>query len=133
MRAVGWISAVYLAALLAGAAVLAVTSPVTHGTVDTTGRLELCEITHEPVITLDGDWQRALPASATQLGYVPVATVMSGWDFDAATGAIHAPNGDVRAHVGDRVRVKAIIVEVHGDPSPCYYTLGLGLADLRAE
>ena len=31
---------------------------------------------------------------------------------------------------GDRVRVKGPLIEVHGDPSPCYYTLGMKIEEI---
>jgi hypothetical protein len=39
----------------------------------------------------------------------------------------------VKARNGDRVRIEATVVAVHGDPSPCYYTLGLKLGDVQTE
>ena len=134
MRPIGWVLAIAITAVLVGGAVINLASPFKFGTVDTTGTLGTC-FTGEPVVMLDGDWQGALPADArdSSPGYVPLAIISSGWVYDQDSGELRAPNGQVRARNGDRVRIQATVVEVQGDPSPCYYTLGLKLGDLRTE
>lgn len=134
MRPIGWVFALALAAVLVAGVALNFALPFKFGTVDTIGTLGTC-FTGEPVVVLDGDWQDALPADARDAspGYVPLAIISSGWLYDQSSGELRAPNGQVRARNGDRIRVRATVVDVQGDPSPCYYTLGLKLSDLRTE
>jgi hypothetical protein len=134
MRPIGWVLALLTAALLAAGVALNVAAPFKFGSIDATGTLSTC-FTGEPVFTLDGDWQSALPADArtSSPGYVPLAIILSGWLYDQTSGELRAPNGQVKARNGDRVRIEATVVAVHGDPSPCYYTLGLKLGDVQTE
>ena len=50
--------------------------------------------------------------------------------FDEAVGALLDAHGDALFHKGDRVTVKRSLIEVHGDPSPCYYTLGVKVEEI---
>ncbi|HUP55736.1 MAG TPA: hypothetical protein VM408_09540 [Methylomirabilota bacterium] len=89
------------------------------------GTLDECALMPAPVVVLDGDsWRQALPESARAgaPGMLPVAAWPDGLRYDDATDTVRDANGTVRFRRGDRVRIAGAIVEVHGDPSPCYYT-----------
>jgi hypothetical protein len=70
-----------------------------------------------PVIQLDAGAER----------YLPVAAWPTGLRFDLATGQVLDASGGVAMRAGDRVAVSGSIVDVHGDPSPCYFTRGIEL------
>ena len=87
------------------------------------------------VVKLDGDWRSALPADvrAYSPGYLPVADWPTGMSYDEASGELRETSGAVRFRRGDRVRLKGSVVEVHRDPSPCFYIYNLKIDDIRAE
>jgi hypothetical protein len=88
-----------------------------------------------PVVAFEGeDWKRALPDSlrANAPGSIPIAQWPTGSHFDEATGALLDAHGDVLFRKGDRVRIVGSIVEVHGDPSPCFYTLGVVVNEIAS-
>jgi hypothetical protein len=91
--------------------------------VDGTGTLAGCAIDRNwPVIDLDAGQER----------YLPVARWPSGLGYDLATRQLLDASGRVIAKAGDRVVVKGSIVDVHGDPSPCYFTRGIEIESIAA-
>jgi hypothetical protein len=80
-----------------------------------------------PVIYLEGDWHGALPADIRRNppGYLPVAVWPAGMSYDEEAGELRDSSGSVRLRRGDRVHLKGAVIEVHGDPSPCYYIWNL--------
>ena len=84
--------------------------------VDGAGTIRVCPIDRNwPVIQLDAGAER----------YLPVAAWPSGLSFALATGQVVDASGRVAARAGDRVVVTGSIIDVHGDPSPCYFTRGI--------
>lgn len=80
-----------------------------------------------PVVAFEGeDWKGALPDNlrANAPGSIPIAQWPNGSHFDEARGALLDARGSVLFRNGDRVRIVGSIVEVHGDPSPCFYRTG---------
>lgn len=81
-----------------------------------------------PVVVFEGeDWKAALPDDARPYAQrqIPVAEWPSGMSFDESAGALLDGRGEPVFRKGDRVRVAGAIVETHGDPAPCFYTLGV--------
>jgi len=81
-----------------------------------------------PVVHFEGeDWKQAIPDNlrAYPPAYVPIAEWPSGLRFDKSAGALFNSAGDRLFRKGDRVRIEGSVIEVHGDPSPCFYTLGV--------
>ncbi|HLO36586.1 MAG TPA: hypothetical protein VK194_10905 [Candidatus Deferrimicrobium sp.] len=88
-----------------------------------------------PVVVLEGeDWKGALPDSlrAYARHQMPIAAWPSGMRYDEAAGTLLDARGDAVFHKGDRVRIKGSVVEVHGDPSPCFYTLGVNIDEIAS-
>jgi hypothetical protein len=86
--------------------------------VDGVATIDVCAIDRGwPVILLDAGAER----------YLPVAAWPTGLRFDLATGQVLDASGRVAMRAGDRVAVTGSIVDVHGDPSPCYFTRGIEL------
>jgi hypothetical protein len=84
--------------------------------VDGSATIGVCPIDRNwPVIQLDAGTER----------YLPVAAWPTGLRFDLATGQVLDASGRVAMRSGDRVVVTGSIVDVHGDPSPCYFTRGI--------
>jgi hypothetical protein len=65
--------------------------------------------------------------------YLPVASWPTGLVYDEAAGVLRDASGDVLLTKGDRVAVKGSVIEVHGDPSPCFYTRGLNVEAIGPE
>ncbi len=86
-----------------------------------------------PVLVFEGsDWRKALPDNL-QAGpprQIPIARWPNGMHFDEPTGVLLDIRGDVALRKGDRVTIKGSVIEVHGDPSPCYYTLGVQVDEI---
>ncbi len=80
-----------------------------------------------PVVYLEGDWQGSLPADIRKNppAYLPVAVWPTGMSYDEEAGELRDSSGTVRFRRGDRVRINGAVIEVHGDPSPCYYIWNL--------
>jgi len=87
------------------------------------------------VISLEGDWQSALPADIRSyaLGDLPVLMWPDGLSYDNSVGGVRDMSGVVQFRQGDRVRVKGSVVEASGDPPPCYSAYGLSIDRLEAE
>ena len=84
--------------------------------VDGSATIGVCPIDRSwPVIQLDAGAER----------YLPVAAWPSGLRFELATRQVLDGDGQVAMRAGDRVVVTGSIVDVHGDPSPCYFTRGI--------
>jgi hypothetical protein len=86
-----------------------------------------------PVVAFEGEeWKDALPGDlrAYAPNSIPIASWPSGLRFDEASGVLLDASGEPLFHKGDRVRIKGSVVEVHGDPSPCYYTLGVRVEEI---
>jgi hypothetical protein len=115
-------------ALLVGALAVALSLVVSRlpRSIEATGTLDQC-LGGWPVVQLDGDWRGALPkhvrAYAPQ--FLPVAQWPPGMSFDEASGELRDSSGSVLFRRGDQVWVKGAVIEVHGDPSPCYYIYNL--------
>ena len=101
-------------------------------TIETTGTLDQCR-GGWPVVSLDGDWTGALPPSLRDYapGYLPVAVWPAGMSFDEAAGELRDSDGDVLFRTGDRVSIKGAVIEVHGDPSPCWFIYDLRIDEIR--
>ena len=84
--------------------------------VDGSATIGVCPIDRSwPVIQLDAGAER----------YLPVAAWPPGLRFELATGQVVDADGRVQMRAEDRVAVTGSIVDVHGDPSPCYFTRGI--------
>jgi hypothetical protein len=86
-----------------------------------------------PVLRFEGeDWKDALPGElrAHPPPYVPIAEWPSGMQFDERGGVLIDADGDTVFRKADRVRINGSVIEVHGDPSPCYYTVGLKVEEI---
>lgn len=98
------------------------------------GTLDECALMSAPIVVLDGDaWRQALPDGGVGApNMLPVAAWPDGLRYDDATDTLRDPDGTVRFRRGDRVRISGTIVEVHGDPSPCYYTRHVRIDSIEA-
>ena len=89
-----------------------------------------------PVVAFEGeDWTRALPDKILAHhapGYIPVAEWPDGLHFDEPSGTLLDASGDAVFRNGDRMRITGAVIEVHGDPSPCFYTLGVRVDEIAA-
>lgn len=88
-----------------------------------------------PVVVFEGeDWRDSLPGAfrANAQRQIPVVEWPSGMRFDEVAGSLLDGQGDAVFRKGDRVRVKGTFVETDGDPSPCYYTLGVKVETIAA-
>jgi hypothetical protein len=93
---------------------------------EATGTLDQCR-GGWPVVYLEGDWQGSLPAQIRNNppGYLPVSVWPAGMSFDETAGELRDSSGTVVFRRGDRVHLTGAVIEVHGDPSPCYYIWNL--------
>jgi hypothetical protein len=88
-----------------------------------------------PVVVFEGeDWKDALPAElrAYPPGEVPIAEWPDGMQFDEATGELRDANGVALFHTGDRLQIRGTVIGVHGDPSPCFFTLGVKVEEIAS-
>jgi hypothetical protein len=122
VRLIAVVVGVACVAVLVGAVVL----PRANASIQGLGTLDQC-YGGWPVVSLEGDWTAALPNELRDRPptYLPVAEWPTGLHFDEASGELRDASGSTRFRRGDLVRIKASVVEVHGDPSPCYYIYNL--------
>lgn len=101
--------------------------------IEATGTLDQCS-GGWPVVYLEGDWEGSLPADIRKNppGYLPVSVWPAGMSYDEAAGELRDTSGTVLFTRGDRVRIKGAVIEVHGDPSPCYYIWNLRIDTIEA-
>ena len=105
-----------LAGLAVAAVVVAVVLTRLPRQVEGTGTLDGCAIDRGwPVVHLDDGPEP----------YLPVTAWPAGMTYDLAERVVVDASGRTVVSRGDRILVKGSIVEVHGDPSPCYFTRGI--------
>ena len=87
-----------------------------------------------PVVYLEGDWEGSLPADLRRNppGYLPVAAWPAGMSYQEDAGELRDRSGTVLFRRGERVRIIGAVIEVHGDPSPCYYIWNLRIDTIEA-
>jgi hypothetical protein len=98
------------------------------------GTLEQC-LGGWPVVLFEGeDWKGALPDPIRPYAQrqIPIASWPAGMRFDERAGALLDAQGLAVFRKGDRVRIKGFVIEVHGDPSPCFYTLGVKVEEIAS-
>lgn len=81
-----------------------------------------------PVVAFEGEtWRSALPDDVRSSAprEIPIVQWPSGLRFDEAAGALLDAQGGVVFRKGDRVRIQGSVVEVDGDPAPCFITIGV--------
>jgi hypothetical protein len=103
-------------------------------TVSGYGTIELCH-GGWAVIELEGEeWRAALPEGRQPYGdrQFPVISWPAGTHFDEAAGVLFGADGEPLFRTGERLRVKGSVVEVHGDPSPCFYTVNIRVEEIGA-
>ena len=118
-----------LVAVMFAVALIAVRVPVT---VSGYGKIEQCS-KGWAVIELEGeDWRAALPEDLKPYGdrQFPVISWPAGMHFDEARRVLLDADGEPIFHTGERVRVKGSVVEIHGDPSPCFYTTNMRVEEI---
>ena len=110
--------------LLAVVALTVVTISRLPPHVDGSATIGVCPIDRSwPVIRLDSGAER----------YLPVARWPTGLHFELATGEVVDASGQTVLRSGDRVRVTGSVVDVHGDPSPCYFTRGIEIDSIASS
>ena len=87
------------------------------------GVLDECSNYRWPVVTIDG---------GTDF-YLPVIAWPAGLTYDDEGHVLRDSADRVVLRRGDRVTLNGSIVDVHGDPSPCYYTRGIRLNNIQSE
>jgi hypothetical protein len=105
-----------VAGLIVGAVLVALVLTRLPKQVDGTGTLDGC--------ALDRGWPVVLLDAGSE-PYLPVSTWPAGMTYDLAERVLVDASGRTVVSRGDRILVKGSIVEVHGDPSPCYFTRGI--------
>ena len=118
-----------LVAVMFALALILVRVPVT---VTGCGKIEQCSMGWA-VIELEGEeWRAALPDDLKPYGdrQFPVISWPAGMHFDEAQHVLLDADGEPIFRTGERVRVKGSIVEIHGDPSPCFYTTNIRVEEI---
>ena len=116
-----------LIALVLVSLAVAVILPRLPSSIAAVGTLDEC-FWGWPVVAFEGeDWKGALPADLLAIAprQIPIAEWPSGMRFDEAASALLDGRGDAIFRKGDRVKITGSVIHVHGDPSPCFYTLGV--------
>ena len=105
-----------VAGLIVGALVVAIVLTRLPKQVEGIGTLDGC--------ALDRGWPVVLLDAGSE-PYLPVSTWPAGMTYNLAERVLVDASGRTVVSRGDRILVKGSIVEVHGDPSPCYFTRGI--------
>jgi hypothetical protein len=105
-----------VAVVVVGALVVAVLLTRLPKQIEGTGTLDGC--------ALDGGWP-VVQLDAGSERYLPVSAWPAGMTYDLAERVVVDAAGRTVASRGDRILVKGSIVDVHGDPSPCFFTRGI--------
>jgi hypothetical protein len=87
------------------------------------GTLDECSNYRWPVVIVDGGEDY----------YLPVIAWPAGLDYDDEAHVLRDSAEVVVLRRGDRVTLSGSVVDVHGDPSPCYYTRGIRLYSIGPE
>lgn len=74
----------------------------------------------DPIVSIDGGDP-----------YLPVAGWPEGLRYDHESKAVVDSSGQPVIHLGERVALKGNLVEVHGDPSPCFLTRNIKLTSIQ--
>jgi hypothetical protein len=109
---------VLAAAVAVAALVLAIATRPTS--VEGTGTLSECHWGY-PIVSIDGGDP-----------YLPIAVWPEGLRYDYEVKAVVDGSGQPVIRLGERIALKGTIVEVHGDPSPCYYTRNISLTSIKS-
>lgn len=116
-------------ALLIGALAMALLLVVDRvpRSIEASGTLDQCSWGWPVVQFDDDDWRGALPVIVRKHppAYLPVAVWPDGMSYDEAAGELRDRAGAVLFRRGDRVSITGAVIEVHGDPSPCFYIYNL--------
>lgn len=118
-----------LVAVMFAVALVLVRVPVT---VAGYGTIEQCFMGWA-VIELEGEeWRAALPEELKPYGdrQFPVISWPAGMHFDEEAHVLLDADGEPLFRTGERVRVKGSVVEIHGDPSPCFYTTNIRVEEI---
>ena len=118
--------------LVAVAFALALVLVRTPVTVSGYGTIEQCSMGWA-VIELEGEeWRASVPEDLPPYGdrQFPVISWPAGMHFDEAAGVLLDADGEPVFRAGERLRVKGSVVEVHGDPSPCFYTVNIRVKEI---
>ena len=118
-----------LVAVVFGLALVLVRVPVT---VSGYGTIEQCS-KGWAVIELEGEeWRATLPEDLPPYGdrQFPVISWPAGMHFDEAQHVLLDADGVPLFRTGERVRVKGSVVEIHGDPSPCFYIVNIRVEEI---
>jgi hypothetical protein len=86
--------------------------------IEGTGTLSEC-YWGDPIVSIDGGDP-----------YLPVAGWPEGLRYDHQIKAVVDASGQPVVRVGGRVALKGTMVEVHGDPSPCFATSNISLTSI---
>jgi hypothetical protein len=87
------------------------------------GTLDECSNYEWPVVIIDGGEDY----------YLPVISWPEGFRYDDKADVLRDSADVVVLRRGDRVTLSGSVVDVHGDPSPCYYTRGIRLYSIASE
>jgi hypothetical protein len=87
-----------------------------------------------PMLAFEGEgWTSAFPGDPAS---VPRQVAIAGWPggmrFDEASGVLRDAQGDAVFRSGDRMRVKGSVVQVYGDPSPCWQTRAVSVEEVTS-
>ncbi len=89
--------------------------------VEGTGTLSECHW-GDPIVSIDGGDP-----------YLPIAEWPEGLRYDYDDKAVVDASGQPVVRLGQRLALEGTIVEVHGDPSPCFYTRNISLTSIAPE
>jgi hypothetical protein len=107
-------------AVVVAVAILVLVIATRPTTVEGSGILSECYWGY-PIVSIDGGDP-----------YLPVAVWPDGLRYDHEGKAVVDASGQPVIHLGERVALKGSIVEVHGDPSPCFQTRNIKLTSIES-